>query len=260
MDEIDTESIKAAVDDGSYYAAARTWYSELFHTPIAERSYYVIVIFLAIVNGYFAINSFMEVFPISPRIPFVTYTNDIWEDLPYIKRIASDQSEDKNVAVMKFLLGSYVENRESYDLRLYELRYRNIWSQSTAGVFEQYKTQMDASNSSSFYRLYTNKEKRVINVLSTNYTRTPGISEAHVIFDAAIVSLADSQQVRHSKWRADITYKYTDFEVDQSLDKDVWVAHVLGLTGKAAGDSGERRKMVPMTFMVSNYQVKELLE
>ena len=48
----------------------------------------------------------------------------------------------------------------------FELRYRNIWSQSTKNVFEEYKKQIDATNPYSFYRIFTNQSKRTINVLS----------------------------------------------------------------------------------------------
>jgi len=257
----DTDAdIAQEVDDGSYYSAARRWYSDLFHTPIAERSYYIIVIFLAFLNGYFAIESFMGVFPISPRVPFIVYSDNIWDDLPEIRRIAENKSENKNVAVMKFLLGNYVVSRESYDLQKYELRYRNVWSQSGNKVFEQYKTLMDASNPYGPYRLYTNKAKRAINIVSVSYERGEQSFIAHVVFTASVISLVNNQELAHSKWQADMVYNYTNFSVDQSLDQGVWVARFFGLTGNSLKASGERRKVVPMTFMVSNYQVKELLE
>ena len=55
-------------------------------------------------------------------------------------------------------------------------------------------------------------------------------------------------------------YKYTDFSVDQALDQHSGVAHFFGLTGNTVAASGDEHKVVPMTFVVSDYQVKELLE
>lgn len=253
-------SIALAVEDGSYFKQARDWYSEIVHMPIAERSYYIIIIFLCVINTYFAIQSFTGVFPISPMVPFTVYSDNIWDDLPRINRIAENKLEDKNVAVMKFLLRTYVENRESYDLKLYEFRYRNIWNHSSKGVFERYKELMDASNPYGPYRLYANKERRIITIRSLDYERGEEESFARIRFYASVVSLTTGKVVSQSSQEALIRYKYTDFSVDQSLDQSVWAARFFGLTGGGLRDSGERRKVVPMTFLVLDYQVKELLE
>ena len=55
MNEQKAQLLAADVESGSYYtSAARNWYSELFHTPIAQRSYYIFVILLSLINMYFA--------------------------------------------------------------------------------------------------------------------------------------------------------------------------------------------------------------
>ena len=64
MNEQEAQSIAADVDSGSYFNLARNWYSELYHTPIAQRSYYIVIILLSVVNMYFAVKSFLGVFPI----------------------------------------------------------------------------------------------------------------------------------------------------------------------------------------------------
>ena len=260
MEDVDTEIIAQQLGSGAYYTQARRWYSELFHTPMGQRSYYIILILMALLNMYFAILSFLGVFPIVVPVPFITYSNNIWEEIPRIQRISQDSLEDKNVAVMKFFIRSYVENRESYDLPFFELRYRNIWSQSTKQVFEEYKKLIDASNPYSFYRQFTNRSRRIVDVLRMDFDRGSSASVAHVTFEAHIMSLIDGQEIGHSLWRADFNYKYTDFFVDQSLETNNPIARFFGLTGSSLKDSGERRKIIPMTFIVSDYKVKELLE
>jgi type IV secretory pathway component VirB8 len=110
------------------------------------------------------------------------------------------------------------------------------------------------------HRQYTNAAKREINIIALTYDRGPEISHAHVVFDASVLSLSDNEEINHSHWRADISYKYTDFEVDQSLDQQSVIAKLFGLTGNTVQASGEKHKVIPMTFMVRDYQVKELLE
>jgi type IV secretory pathway component VirB8 len=256
----DSKLTTADIESGAYFATSRQWYSELYHTPIAQRSYYIIIIMLSLLNGYFAVKSFLEVFPIRVIVPFVTYSSNLWEEIPRIQRITNEESEDKNVSVMKFLLTSYVKSRESYDLPLFELRYRSVWSQSTKDVFDDYKKQIDASNPYSYYQLYTNRSRRIIEIDSLDYERAKDEFVAHVTFEAVVISLSNNEEASHSRWRADVTYKYTNFVVDQSLDATSGVARFFGLTGDSLRASGEKRKVVPMTFIVSDYKVKELLE
>jgi type IV secretory pathway component VirB8 len=254
------KTIEDSLESGAYFADSRQWYSEIYHTPIAQRSYYIMVILLSLLNGYLAIQSFLEVFPIRVIVPFVTYSNNLWEEIPRIQRITTDTSEDKNVAVMKFLIANYVKNRESYDLPQFELRYRNIWSQSTKEVFDEYKKQIDAANPYSLYQLHTNRARRSIDIDSLEYDRNKDEFVAHVNFEASVISLSNNEETGHSRWRADLSYKYTNFVVDQSLDSRSSVARFFGLTGDSLRASGEKRKVVPMTFIVSDYKVKELLE
>jgi len=260
MDDIDTEAVAKDIEDGTYFVAARRWYSDLFHTPIAERSYYLIVICLAIINSYYGIASFSRIFPLKPVVPFVIYSQDIYEDMPHIVPLTSSSRDDVNAAVMSFMIKNYVINRESYDLSLYELRYRNIMSQSTDAVFAHYRDLMDASNPYSPYRLYTNKAKQIVNILSFTYERHPQMSHAQVVFEDSVVSLDSNEEIGHTRWRADITFDYTDFVVNQQLAEHSAVAEFFGLTPSTAKDSGDNRDVIPMAFTVSDYQTKELLE
>lgn len=257
----DTEhNIAGSVEDGTYYISARRWYSEIFHSPIAERNYYIIILALALVNLLLAFDALVSIFPIAPGVPLPIYSNNIWEELPRIKKLARSSSEDRNIAVMRYMIDSYVINRESYDLKSYEMRYRNIWSESTPQEFEEYKRHIDASNPLSPYRQYTDLARRDINIVSTDYTVGPKISHARVIFTDSVVSVVTGREVRHTKWEAEIAYEYTGFKVDQSLNTKNPVAVFLGLTGNTLKGSGERRKITPMKFVVSDYQLKELLE
>jgi type IV secretory pathway component VirB8 len=205
----------------------------------------------------------MAVFPIKPHVPFYVYSRDVWEELPRISRITTYRGEDKNVAVMNFFLKNYLINRESYDLQLYELRYRNIWSESGKNVFARYESFMDASNPYGPYQQYSNKQTRSVNVITIEHDDRPqpsGYERARLIFEATLSSVVTGQEISTSRWQADIVYKYSDFDVDQSLDEHVWIAERLGFTSGKLRPRGEKRKVTPMTFRVYDYNVKELLE
>src|SRR6185369_9969136 len=151
MNEADRKYTAEDIENGTYFTAARHWYTEIFLSPVAERSYYAVVIALAALNFFFVLSSFASVFPLNSPSSFAIYSDDIWYKLPRIKKLAESSSEDKNAALMKFMIKNYVTNRESYDLKRYEFRYRNIWNYSTSEVFNIYKSQIDASNPLSAY-------------------------------------------------------------------------------------------------------------
>lgn len=251
------------IESGAYFKKARRWYSDVYHFPIAERSFYIVLILLALITSALGVQSFFSMFPLSVRVPFLVSSEDAWTDQPVAVKIALTPYEVKNQAVRRFLLQSYVASREEYDLEHYELRYRSIASQSTSAVFEKYKEEMDASNLYSPYRIYTNRFRRnvTVNPESISYEIEKG-KEAHakVIFYSAVLSVLDGRVIKRSKYQADITFQYSDFSVDQSLDSHVEIARLLGLTGESIRASGEKRKVVPMKFVVSGYNVREMLE
>lgn len=249
------------VADGTYFRKARQWYSDIHHYPITQRSYFFIIITLSLFISAYGVSAFYGVFPLTVKVPFLVYSEDAWVDLPIAKKITQDPYEDKNDAVMRFMLEDYVVNRESYDLDHYELRYRNIASESTRGVFDKYKANMDATNLYSPYRIYTNRFKRVVNLLTYNVNKDAGHdSTVRITFYATVVNVFDGQEVKRSKYQVDMRYHYDPFKIDQRLDSYVWIANFLGLTEEGIKASGEKRKVTPMRFIVSDYQVKEMLE
>lgn len=249
------------VEDGTYFLKAREWYSTLYHYPMTERVYYVILIFISLVTTWFSFDSFNSIFPLSVKVPFLVYSNDAFVDNPVAKLITNDPREDKNVAVMRYMIEDYVVNRESYDLDHYEFRYRNIAAESSRDVFEKYKDSMDATNLYSPYRVFTSRFKRIIELTNFSFDIGDGRnSKSSVEYYASIVNVFDGQEVKRTKHRATLVFHYDRFSVDQSLDAFVWVAHFLGLTGDTIKASGDKRKVIPMKFIVSGYESKELLE
>ena len=258
--DLHAEKIAQEIENGLYFTKARRWYSLLFHSPIAERSYYTIVIILSMVNVYFAILSFVGIFPLKVAIPFATYTDNIQEDMPQIRKLAENKLQDKNEVVMKYMLKQYVINRESYDLSQYEVRYRNIWSSSSSDVFEGYKQLVAAENPLSPYHQFTNLAQVNVQIESIAFERTNTISTAHLVFRKSVVSTVNKQLLNSTKWQVDIQYKYSDFKVDQRLTEKNNIALMFGLTENSLRENTEKSKFISMSFTVIDYKLKELLE
>jgi|GEM_PF-974281 len=257
----DHEQLTASLADGSYYAQAKCWYGELFHRPIAERSYYVIVILMAIINVFFAFDSLSGIFPLEKKVPFTVISENALEEVPSINRLTKDASENKNFAVMRYLLKNYVINRESYDLGLYELRYRNIWSQSSESVFNAYKNQIDANNPYSNYHQLTNLAKKNITILEpVIIEETPEGTHARITFVTSVISTVTMEEIAHGRMQADLTFQYEPFKVDQRLSTKNYTALFFRLTENSLRDDNEKSRFTPMNLTVTGYQSKEILE
>ncbi|MEI7668520.1 MAG: VirB8/TrbF family protein [Pseudomonadota bacterium] len=262
-DNNENNNLSHDIENGAYYTQARGWYSEVFHRPIAERSFYIVIIILASINFLYAASSVLGIFPLSISVPFVVYTENSIEDWPRMQKLSFDDSRNKNIAVMKYFIKSYITNRESYDLALYELRYRNVWSQSNEEVFNSYKSQIAADNPISPYRRYTNLAKRNINIIEPiRFEFGKDSFRSTVIFNSSVVSTVTKEELSRGRWQADITYKYSDFKVDQRLNVRNNTAILFGLTENEIREDkdADKSRFSPMKFMVLDYKLKEILE
>lgn len=259
MSDSEENPLTNSVKDGNYYKTARSWYSDVYHAPIAERSYYIITVTLALICLYCSLAALLRLYPINAPVSLTIYSGDIWEERPRIQKLADSPKEDKNVAVMRYMITDYVKKYESYNLPEYKFRYLNVWSHSSPSVFDEYKNEIDANNPASPYRQFTDQAVREIDIRSLHYDISQRPFHAEVTFTASIVDNATRKETQNTSWRAYITYDYTSFDVGGNAGGKKPHSPFLGLTGEVTKGSGETKDIIPMTFTVSEYKVKELM-
>jgi type IV secretory pathway component VirB8 len=122
----------------------------------------------------------------------------------------------------------YVEIREEYDIATFDRDVNGVKSQSSDEVFREFQMQINPANPQGPVNLYQRHSRRRINILHSK--RMPESME--VVFEALVESRTE---VKKSRWRANIAFKYSGIALDEKDDK-----------------------VKPVTFVVTKYHSKRL--
>jgi type IV secretory pathway component VirB8 len=115
MDDI-SRSISQYVKSGKYYEDTRTWYVNRFIMPVSERSYLMILTAFYMVVLLIGFYYYGNTNPAAPQVGYLVFTNDISKTYS----VVNSPGDDKNTPqarLTKYILESYVENRESYNIK-----------------------------------------------------------------------------------------------------------------------------------------------
>lgn len=267
--DIDRKNVSDLIASGQYFDEARNFYALKYHEPISARSYYVVVILLGLIVLWISISSFMSVFPISPKIPFVLMSNDVYEELPVMEKLAKGE-EPKNEAVMRFLVRNYVERREFYNFfkpANMETNFYNLRFHSTRDVLLQYREFLQTSNPSSPYNVYGRDTSRTIRVTSMLLSRTQSADGSKAErYNAQIEfseKLSGSKQSISPDWVANVEFTYEPFQVEQDVEElsmTNFFSIALDVYNHPEKYPREGKfKIKPMTFVVSSYTTRPKL-
>lgn len=228
MQPVDSEEIAQDLRKGTYFEQARQWYGMIYHAPMAERSFFIVVTLTALLTTFFGIMGFMGLFPLQPAKPFYIPTQEATL-VPTIVPLA-EETEDPNVALQHFLLSRYVTAREEYDPRTKASYARFVRRQSAPDVTAAYDRQTSQSNPYSPSALYEDRLVRHIRITSLTIPPVPGENrKARIEFEATVGNRDQSETTR---WYADVAFRYTGISIDQRTEE-----------------------ITPMTFVVTGYEV-----
>jgi type IV secretion system protein VirB8 len=217
------------IRSGEYFREARAMYDFAVHDPMAERYFYVLVCALAGIIFLASIVAVNGLYPLKRSVPFIVNSMNITEDYPNIRTLISQKDETASTAVLRFVIKNYVVLHEEYDINTFDRNGNGVKSQSTEAVFAEYQRLTNPTNPESPIALYQRHSRRSINVLSTRQT---GNDSIEAVFEATVIG---KNEVKKSRWQANITFNYSGVALDES-------------TGKVK----------PFTFTVTGYKVKRL--
>lgn len=215
---IDPQEIRETVESGEYFATARKWYDDLYHRPLAERSYFVVITLMAGLTIFISLMVYASLFPLTRAVPYTILSQDEEsDDVPYITPLRQAIGEDLNVSIARFLLGNYVTAREKYkyDVVEVERQFNRIRATSGENVLNQFLAELDASNPSSPVNKYGRDTERMVRIdkVVMNMEATP--PQAQVYF-ATNLAKGASQQV--NQWLATIAFRLPLLKVDQQVN------------------------------------------
>lgn len=260
--EVDTQSVAEKAQQGTYYEESRAWYAQIYHAPLIERSYFIIIILIAFITVIASVNSFISVFPLAPAIPFVVKSDDVFEEVPRMERLAV-QGSDRNMAVAQYLIKNYILRRESYvyDPAALERNYNNVRSQSSQKVLDEYRSGFDAKNPGSPFNLYANHTRRRVDLTGLSIEKqSQDTYRARATFTER---LEGKRKTVTPEWFADITFNYTYYEVEQDI-KDLSLFNFFSIAldvyfNHDKYHEKKKFKVTPMTFVVNQYSTQPKL-
>ncbi len=149
--------IKDSVKDKSYFKDAMDWYYLRYVNPLCDRTIMAFAAIIAAVSFYFLVQIISNTFPLVEKVPIVIKDHDSSIYRPVIREL-----KDKNVKeianvdelVAKYLVSSYVIDRESYDYRKSEVRdvnikFNRIKNVSSYGEYKNFQLFMSKDNANS---------------------------------------------------------------------------------------------------------------
>lgn len=240
---VEKQDIAAAVEDGSYFLAARRWYSDIYVSVIPQRFFFVFLTVLAALTGLLALVAILRLMPLTPRVPFLYEAEDAYNQIPIIRPIKTYRTQDINDALRRFFLKEYVQQREGYSSASVTLRVNFVRNHSDKNTFARYGAYMDVRNPRSPVQELGIYSTKITRVDAANVTLQP-VATRNDYWQASIpftVTVNGQQTTRTTNYRADVTFFYKDLIVEQTKDNE----------------DNEPFNITPMRFIVTDYKVRQ---
>lgn len=224
------QRIAEKVKSGEYFREARGMYDTSVHDPMAERYLYVFITALSIITLLIALYASHALYPLNTSVPFIVSSNNIVDDLPRIRSLLAYKGEKPNDAIQRFMVTNYVLFREEYDIDTFDRNISGIKLQSAEPLVKEFMQQIDPRNPESPITLYQRHSTRRVAISSSRLLGDGNEMEVYYI-----ATVEGKGEVKKSRWKANVTFKYSGIALDE-----------------------ETGKVVPMKFLVTQYRTKRI--
>jgi type IV secretion system protein VirB8 len=210
---VDTSRVRQLVESGEYFSQARIWYHELYHRPLGERSFFVVMTLFSAITIFLSTVVYTSMFPLAPTVPYIISTERSVEDMPFITPLRLVPGEDLNNVLVRFLLQNYIAARERYKYDVVDIERRSVRVQSAtaAAELQKYLEENNPQNPSSPYNRYGRGAERQITIQSVSSNLEVEPRQARVYFSATVIQ---GQEVKTSQWLATIAFHFPLVTVD----------------------------------------------
>lgn len=173
------EFIKSSVQDKTYFKDAMTWYFFRYVNPFCERTVLVFAAILALVVLFFLSKMIQSAFPLVEKIPIIIPSGDQSVSFPNLVPLKSKKdTEIKTVdeAVLKYLLGVYVADREGFDYSKAEVmdvnkKFNRLKNTSSANEYRQFQFFMSKDNPASPIHQFGKDVVKKVKIESVKFPR-----------------------------------------------------------------------------------------
>lgn len=211
--EINTQQIKQDIASGAYYQNARRWYDDIYHKPIAERSYYIVIMVLSALTIFFSSLVYTSMSPLKRVVPYTIYTQDMSNEFSVLTSLKEEPGEDINLSIVRFLIKNYISVREdySYDVTKLEWQYNRVQAVSDAEEFARYRVFVNPENLSSPLNRYGRTHLREANIYNLSIDLDDDVKMATAYFTTYLRS---EEGLEQNNWVAKITFSFPELTVD----------------------------------------------
>lgn len=238
--------IKSSVNDGSYFKDALNWYFFRYLTPICDRTLLIFGAIIAAVVFYFLLQMIQGAFPLVERIPVFVSAKDQASTFPSIVPLKPKKGTlnydpaiaTVDEAIAKYLLGIYVDDRESYDFSKAEIedvnrKFARVRNVSSATEYKAFQLTMSKDNPASPIHSFGQNVQRVITIDSVrlikkepqdfaskarNFLSNKIPTEAEVRFTAVtrpVVSEESEMKSQKEQYVAKINFEFEGAKKDE---------------------------------------------
>jgi type IV secretory pathway component VirB8 len=252
--------IKSSVDDGSYFKDAQDWYFFRYISPICDRTLLIFGALIAAVVLYWLTEMVQGMFPLVQKTPIFIRSVDqanYFPDLIGLKPKKGTAQYDPMVvtvdeAVAKYLLSTYIKEREGYDFSQAEIedvntKFNRIKNVSSAAEYRAFQAIMSKDNPTSPILDFGLNVKKTIVVESVQF-----IKKEPQDFTAKAKNFLSSAVPTEAEIRFLATTKKRNIEDGTaSEEKERYVAKI----NFTFGGVNKTEKKENINFIVNSYQL-----
>lgn len=235
----DEQDASELIRQGGYYQQARQWYTALYIGPISERSFFLVIGFLALLVGILGFVAVMGLTPLTDRPQLIVRNDRINDTIPSLTRLRA-KGEDVNVALRTYMVKQYVISREDYHVETHAKNVAFVINHSDAGSAASYAATVGADNPRNPTALLGAYGTRSVVITNVSFTQVDGQPRALVRFST---ELGGSAPAGKTQWTATIDFNYSDAVVTETTDPE---------TGE------EKASLQQPTFQVVNYVLTQV--
>jgi len=247
--DVDTTKVTELMEKGVYFHHARMWYHDLYHRPLAERSFFILISAFAALTIFFSLLVYVSMQPLSRTIPYTIYTDDIGSTIPKIMPLKQSRTEVLSLSLARYLVSDYVKMREAYqyDVTKLEWQFNRVREVSDYGEFRRYRAQVSSENPASPLSQYGRDAMRDVNIYSESFNLEGEQKTATVYF---VTQVKRGQQVQQNNWLANITFRMPEYVVDSETNDVVFWNQI----------EKEYQLTEQIDFKVLSYEVQEITQ
>jgi type IV secretion system protein VirB8 len=205
--------IKKSVESGKYFEQAMSWYESKYLSYIAERSIFILLSVIMLVNLAIVSIKILSLPSASHRIPFIKYIENSVDEIARIRHLDYKQQGSPQISVAEYLISKYIENYQSFNVKTMEEMIKYVKNQSSRKVYKKFQDYLNISNPESPILKYQMHTKRLIDIQSVSIYNNKQLipEEAQVIFKATYYRKGKSVGVDF--WEANLSFTLSDINL-----------------------------------------------